>query len=162
MLRSAFLSAVLLAGFVGSAVAQSDFDPRPRFDGTVKITRLVGASCQDGQQGQTYQAAFAAKINPTARAPETMTIVVPTLAGALYLRAEGNGTFVGANQVASGIFVFDATRGALPNAQLNLDFNPNAVTGTTPSFTFLGTVRSFLAPGCTATVRGNFTRREIP
>jgi hypothetical protein len=161
-LKNSLLSIVFLAGLIGSAEAQSVFDPRPRFDGTVKITRLVGTSCPAGQQGETYQAAFAAKLTPGGPAGESMTVVVPTFAGAIYFKAGGDGTFAGTNQAASGTLAVDATFRKAPNAVLNLSFTPGAITGNTPQFTFVGTVRHFTFTGCTANIRGNFVRRTVP
>jgi hypothetical protein len=160
MNRKTALLALAAAATIGSAQAQSIFPGGPRFDGTVRIVNLTGSNCPPGVEGQTYQAAFAAKTRPTSQGDERMSIVIPSLAGAYFLRAEGgNGTFAGADQVASGHYILDAYRRSPPNSILNLDFTPNIVLESTPSFTFRGTARNFAFQGCTATVRGNFTRR---
>jgi hypothetical protein len=159
MIRSTVAALVVTSALVGVSQAQSIFGGGPRYDGTVKIVELIGTSCPPGQEGQVFNAVYRAKVRPRQIA-EAMSVAIPTLAGAIFLVAEGDGTFRGADQIASGTFILDAWRDGLPdNTEFNLNFDPNVIEETTPSFTFRGTVQNYFFPGCTARTRGNFVKR---
>jgi hypothetical protein len=153
-----FLAVAMLAAMVSPGKADSLFPGGPRFDGTIKLTDLAGSSCPPGQQGQTLPAVYRAKVKPSQLA-EAMSVAIPSLAGALYILSEGDGTFKGTDQPASGSLILDAWRQALPNMVFNLSFSPKIISDTTPDFTFKGTVQNYTFPGCVATVRGTFFQR---
>jgi hypothetical protein len=160
MARTALIAVVLLLGAsIGSAQADSLFPGGPRFDGTIKLLNLSGASCPPGQLGQVFPAVYRTKRKPTSTGSEGMSIAIPALAGALYMVPARDGTFAGTNQPVDGTFILDAWRSALPAMVFNLDFNPNTITGDTPDFTFKGTIQNYTFPGCVATVRGTFILR---
>lgn len=147
------------AALVGSSEAQSPFGGGPRYDGTIRIVSAVGATCLPGQEGRTFGAVYRAKVRPR-QADEAMSISVTDLAGAIFVTAEGDGTFRGTDQRVKGSLILDASRKPAPDSVFNLNFNPNVIVETTTEFTFRGTVTNHIFPGCTATIRGNFQRRE--
>jgi hypothetical protein len=151
------LSALFLAGLASASMAASLFPGGPRYDGTIKIVNLTGASCPPGQIGLVLSAVYRAKVKPVQLA-EAMSISAP-LAGALFIGAEGDGTFKGANQAYSGSFIIDAWRQNLSNGVVNLTFTPATILETTTDFTFRGSISNYTFKNCTATVRGNFSLR---
>ena len=158
MIRSALVAAAVSAAFIGSSQAQSLFGGGPRYDGTIKILKVEGTSCLPGQEGKVFGAIYRAKVKPQQIA-EAMSIAVPELAGALFIVAEGDGTFRGKSQSSSGTFILDAWRDGTADSVFNLNFNPNVIGETTTEFTFRGKVRNYAFQGCTATIRGNFQKR---
>ncbi len=160
MVRSAILAFLMAAGLAGTSQGQSIFPGGPRFDGSIKIVDLAGVSCPPGQEGKIFRAAWRIKPSPNSRREEAFTIAIPTPAGGLYVAALGDGTLAGADQAAVGTLVLDAFRQGVENLIFNLRFTPGVITGDTPQFTFRGSVRNYLFPGCTAIVRGSFFRRE--
>ena len=158
MIRSAFLAMAVSAALVGPSEAQSPFGGGPRYDGTIKILNAVGPTCLPGQEGKVFGAIYRAKVRPQ-QINEAMSIGVPELAGAIFIVTEGDGTFRGTNQAASGTFILDAWRDAAADSVFNLNFEPNVITETTPAFTFRGKVQNYAFAGCTATIRGNFQKR---
>jgi hypothetical protein len=160
MVKLALCSFVLSVAMIGFSVAQSVFPGGPRYDGTVKVVRLVGSSCPQSQTGSVFSASYRVKANANATIGEAMSIAIPAPAGSLFLLAGGDLTFAGANQAASGSFILDAWRGNLRNIVANLTFVPSALSATTPRFSFRGTLRNYLFSGCVATVQGSFTKRS--
>jgi len=159
MIRSTAILALAISAVVaGSADAQSIFPGGPRYDGTIKIIKLIGSSCPPGQEGAVFDAAYRAKMKPT-QLKEAMSVAIPAPAGAVYLTAEGDGTFRGTDQAAKGMLILDAWLQKLPNSVLNLDFEPNSITETTEEFTFKGKFKNYTFQGCTARIRGSFFKR---
>jgi hypothetical protein len=159
MARRALLAAAMLGATIGSAQADGPFSGGPRYDGTIKILALTGPTCPPGQVGQVFPATYRLKTKPTAPIGEGISLSISSASGAFYIAAEGDGTFKGVNQSASGIFILDAWHGPLPDMVLNLKFNPSTVDETVTDFTFKGTVQNYTFTGCVATVRGTFTKR---
>ena len=159
MFRTALLTIGFSAMLTGFSQAQSPFPGGERYDGTVRIVELTGRSCPPGQEGEVFPAVFRAQLHPDSAAGEMLSLAVESLAGALFLQAEGDGTLAGRQQPASGTFILDAHRGVLPQAILNLDFRPNRIDGDVDDFTMNGTVRNYTFRGCTARIRGAFVRR---
>jgi len=159
MILQSILGLTVAIALFGSAEAQSVFPGGPRYDGLIRLVKLTGASCPAGQEDQAFNAAYRAKVRPTQLA-EAMSVAIPAPAGGIFLVAEGDGTFRGADQKASGTLILDAYRQALPkNTIFNLNFDPNVIGESTASFTFRGTVENYIFPGCTAQIRGTFDKR---
>lgn len=159
MSRRVLLVLALSTAFAGSSQAAQIGGGGPRYDGTVKITKLQGASCPASQEGDIFPAIFRAE-GQFGQVPEALSIAIDQLAGGLFIVAKGGrGTLAGDNQSATGSYILDAWRSELPEATLNLNFNPNVIRAGTQSFTFRGTIKSYIFKGCTATVRGTFDKR---
>lgn len=150
-------SVLMLASISTPSLAASLFPGGPRYDGTIKIVSLVGASCPAGQIGQVLPAVYRAKVLPSQLA-EAISMSVP-LAGALFIGAGGDGTFKGTDQAYSGSFIMDAWRQSLPNGVVNLTFTPKTILETTTDFTFKGTISNYTFKNCVASVRGTFSLR---
>ncbi len=151
------LSALGLAALATTSQAASLFPGGPRYDGTIKITKLTGATCPAGQLNAVFQAVYRAKVKPTQIA-EAISMEAP-LAGALFIGAGGDGTFKGSNQAFSGSFIMDAWRQNLANGVVNWTFTPSTIVDTTTSFTFQGSISNYTFQNCEARVRGTFTLR---
>jgi len=146
-----------LMSVVGACHAAEVFPGGPRFDGTVTIVALTGASCStlSDQPGDVHTAIFRTKSN-TSSLPEGLQITMPR--GLMFIEAQLDGFFRGRRQVVTGFFLIDAYRTPLPDGALNLIFKPR-FTSQALSFEFDGTWRNYRSLGCTATVHGAFTRR---
>jgi hypothetical protein len=158
MFRIFAASALLLSALSTASSADSLFAGGPRYDGTVKLVKLVGTSCPPGQGGQVYPAVYRAKVKPL-QPVEAINVGGLPLAGAIIIAAEGDGTFKGANQAFKSGFIIDAWHGVGSAGVTNFNFTPNTITETTTSFTFAGTISNYTFKNCTATVKGNFTLR---
>src|SRR4051812_47839827 len=109
MIPKTFVAIAMLGTMIGTSNADSMFPGGPRFDGTIKIVALAGSSCLSDQVGQTLPAVYRAKVRPS-QISEAMSVSIASRAGALYILAEGDGTFRGTDQSASGSFFLDAWR----------------------------------------------------
>lgn len=168
-LAYAVLTAAMFSVSPALAEGNSLFAGGPRYDGTVKITKLSGSSCPNAAvqllKGRTGEAVYRAKVKPTQLA-EAMSIQLP-LAGALLLVAGGDGYFKGANKPLSGSFIMDAFINKLPtkspkNSVANLTFMPATIVEGTESFTFTGKITNYAFASCQAEVRGSFYLRGVP
>jgi hypothetical protein len=157
MTRKALLSIAIFLAMGGVSWA-TIFSGGPRYDGTVKILQLTGTSCPSGQLGQVFPAVYRAKFKPT-QINEAMSISFSVLAGAVFIVAQGDGTFSGTDQVVDANLILNAARAAVPQGTVNFRFNPNPVTETTTHFTFSGVYKNYTFANCVAKVRGVFTKR---
>jgi hypothetical protein len=132
----------------------------PRYDGKIQILELTGSPCATLSEavGDEHKAVFRAKVSESGLA-EAMSIVVPR--GMLFVSAELDETFAGKKQVATGSFIIDAFRSSLPDAVLNLKFEPPVVNpDTVGNFKFKGSWQNYRVFGCTARVKGIFRKRS--
>jgi hypothetical protein len=75
--------------------------------------------------GQVFAAAYRAKFTDRQiNEAMSISIPIPTLAGAAYILAKGDGTFEGTDQEVNGTFILDAYRPAIPTGVMNLAFRP--------------------------------------
>jgi hypothetical protein len=154
-------TAILIAGVTALAGgAHSETYPGgPRYDGTIIIKELSsGCSSLSDAAGDKHTAIFRSKVSESGLA-EAMSIDVPH--GILWVGAEFDETFAGKNQVATGTLIIDAFRSPLPDALFNLTFTPEVIDPTTvQSFKFAGKWKDYKVQGCTAKIKGTFTKRS--
>src|SRR3954447_22199442 len=91
-----------LAGMSGVAAADL-----PVFGGKITIVSLSSSTCP-GTVGQKLPAAMRVRVKTTQTSPETLTVAISQLAGGVFVRAEDDGTFAGADQAVSGTYVLGA------------------------------------------------------
>lgn len=164
-LAFAVLTAAMFSVSPALAEGNSLFGGGPRYDGSVKITRLSGSACPPTVvqllSGKSGDAVYRAKVKTTQIA-EAMSIELP-LAGAALIVAGGDGYFKGSNKPLSGNFIMDAWPNKLPKKSVaNLTFTPATIVEGTQSFTFKGTITNYAFETCRAEVKGSFNLRDAP
>ena len=159
MFRRALLVIATSVG-LGSPMQAQVFTGGPLFDGYIHLDALRGESCVVVPEapGKRYPAVFRAKNAPDEGPAEAISMKLSR--GALFITAVLDETFEGRRQIATGSFIFDASRAALPDAVLNLEFSRSPVGESTGRFKFEGTWRNFRERDCIANIRGVFKRRD--